>query len=163
MFNENEENEKIQYDARTTNDLRQEADEALRLYAALQGSAMTTKPESGIFEAGMMLRIEVQGSDTPLLVFPEGEVVLGRSDPASGTAPELDLAPYAAYQMGISRRHAIIRRQAGQLHLIDLGSRNGTYINGKKAEPHQPIKIHDGDEMRLGKMLLRLFFRKKGE
>jgi hypothetical protein len=159
MLNENENPN----DGRTTNDLQHEADEALRLYAALQGSMMTTKPESGVFDLGMLLRVEVQGSDTPLHVFPEIEVVLGRSDPASGIAPELDLAPYAAYQMGISRKHAVIRRQSGQLYLIDLGSRNGTYVNSKKAEPHQLVKLHDGDELRLGKMLLHLFFRKKSD
>lgn len=147
---------------RTTNDVRQEAEEALKLYSKLQ-SERDSNPatHTGLFKMGMLLRVEVQGSDTPILLLPKQEMVVGRLDPATGEIPEIDLSPYAAYQMGISRRHAIIRWEDEQLHLIDLGSRNGTYVNGKKAQPHQPFKLRDGDEMRLGKMALKLFFRQK--
>lgn len=147
---------------RTTNDVRSEAEEALRLFAAFQETTRPLdKPQSGVFELGMLLRVEVQGSDAPLLVIPQRETVIGRADPGSSDVPEIDLTRYAAYQMGISRRHAILRWDENQLLLIDLGSRNGTYVNGKKAQPHQPFKLYDGDEMRLGKMLLRIYFRRR--
>lgn len=147
---------------RTTNDVRREAEEALKLYAALQKSDID-KSESGIFDTSMILRVEVQGAENPVLLFPTNEMVLGRLDPASGDVPGLDLSPYAAYQMGISRRHAVIRREMDQLFLVDLGSRNGTFLNGKRLSPHEANKLHDGDEVRLGKMSLRLFFRRKNE
>ncbi len=146
---------------RTTHDLRHEADAALKLYGMMQAGKPDSNPSSGIFELGMMLRVEISGSDVPLLLVPENDIVIGRSDPVSGISPEIDLSPFAAYQMGISRRHAIIRRQGTYLQLVDLGSRNGTYVNGKKAEPHQPVKLHNGDEMRLGKMALRVYFQEK--
>ncbi|MBC8171570.1 MAG: FHA domain-containing protein [Anaerolineae bacterium] len=152
------------FDKRTTNDVRREAEEALRLFAALQDDKPAEKhPASGVFELGMILRIEIQGSDVPLLLLPRRETFIGRVDPGSGDIPELDLSPYAAYQMGVSRRHALIRWEDNQMHVLDLGSRNGTYINGKKAQPHQSLKLHDGDEMRLGKMSLRLYFRRKAD
>lgn len=149
---------------RTTNDVRHEAEEALKLYAAVQNNlGEEVSPQSGIFQIGMLLRVEVQGSSTPLLIIPQQEMVIGRVDPASGDSPALDLSPYAAYQMGISRRHAIIQWDNEQLYILDLGSRNGSYVNGKKVQPHQPFKLRDGDEMRLGKMSLKLFFHHKGE
>ncbi|MCU0497276.1 MAG: FHA domain-containing protein [Anaerolineae bacterium] len=147
---------------RTTNDVRREAEEALKLYAALQKSDIN-KSESGVFDLSMALRVEVQGSESPVVLLPVNELVLGRLDPASGDIPGFDLSPYAAYQMGISRRHAVIRREMDQLFLVDLGSRNGTFLNGKRLSPHESYKLHDGDEIRLGKMSLRLFFRRKNE
>ena len=163
MADENPENEELLGSYRTTTDLRQEAEEALRLYAAQQKNKRSTQEDvdTSRFVEGMLLRVEVQGSETPILVVPKAEIVIGRRDPASGSAPEIDLAPYAAYQMGISRKHAIIRWQNEQLFLHDLGSRNGTYVNGQKASPSQPIQLRDGDEMRLGKMHIRLYFRRK--
>jgi hypothetical protein len=151
-------------DERTTNDVRREAEEAMRLYSAFQHHQEADgRSRSGVFHIGMLLRVEVQGADTPIHIIPKPEMVIGRTDPASGDQPELDLSPYAAYQMGISRRHAVIQWQNEQLHIVDLGSRNGTYVNGKKVQPHQPFKLRDGDEMRLGKMSLKLYFRVKSE
>lgn len=144
---------------RTTNDVRHEVEEALKLFAALQDDKMTTATNHD-FSAGMRLQVEIQGADAPLVLPPFTEILIGRADPATGDAPEIDLAPYAAYQMGISRRHALIRfeEDGDGLYLTDLGSRNGTYINGKKAQPQQPVKLLHGDELRLGKMALRVYF-----
>jgi|GEM_PF-4329584 pSer/pThr/pTyr-binding forkhead associated (FHA) protein len=50
----------------------------------------------------------------------------------------------------ISRRHARIRRD-GDLYLIsDLGSRNGTYINGKRIEPGKDQSLSNMDRIYLG-------------
>lgn len=49
---------------------------------------------------------------------------------------------------GVSRRHAAIRRlREGSLELIDLGSTNGTWVNGARVERHL---LRDGDRIRLG-------------
>jgi len=48
----------------------------------------------------------------------------------------------------ISRRHAIIQAQgAGEFWLVDLGSANGTYVNGRRVT--QPQALHRGDVIRL--------------
>lgn len=119
-------------------------------------------PDSGVFEQHMVLRIEVVGSSAPLVLAPRQENVIGRRDPSGNDTPDLDLTNYAGYQMGISRRHAIIRRQERCLELVDLASRNGTFINGKKLDPDQPHLLRNGDEVRLGKMVMRLFFQAGG-
>jgi pSer/pThr/pTyr-binding forkhead associated (FHA) protein len=146
----------------TTSDVSREAEEALRLYQALQDSTATQlRRTTSLFGKDMKLFVEVHGTNTTLSVVPSGDVVIGRKDSNMVmVAPEIDLAPFAAYQMGVSRQHALIRMENDVLHLYDLGSRNGTYVNAKRALPNQPCKLHDGDEIRLGKMILRIYFRK---
>jgi pSer/pThr/pTyr-binding forkhead associated (FHA) protein len=54
----------------------------------------------------------------------------------------------------ISRRHcAIIRRESGYT-VRDLGSRNGTLVNGEKISSEVPLK--DGDELRVGPLTFRV-------
>jgi len=44
-----------------------------------------------------------------------------------------------------SRRHAQIRREAGRYVLVDLGSKNGTFVNGAPIAGATPLR--DGDEI----------------
>ena len=112
------------------------------------------------FEEGASLRLELEGSPEPILFKPKTETIFGRRDPATGAMPDIDLTPFAGYRMGVSRRHAAIRRSDEQaLDLWDLGSSNGTYLNGQRLSAHRPYRLHDGDELRLGQMMIRVFFQ----
>lgn len=55
----------------------------------------------------------------------------------------------------VSRLHASIERVNGGWVVEDLGSTNGTYVNGERVR--SPKALHDGDELRLGST--RLVFR----
>ncbi len=114
---------------------------------------------SGVFEESMVLRIEIEGGATPILVYPKQEIIFGRRDPTSGGMPDVDLTPYAGYRMGVSRRHAAIRLQDKRLDVSDLGSSNGTFLNGTRLSAHRPYQLRDGDEIRLGQMVMRVFFQ----
>jgi DNA-binding winged helix-turn-helix (wHTH) protein len=70
----------------------------------------------------------------------QGENLLGRTDEATVWID----APT------ISRRHARIVVLAGQATLEDLGSRNGTWLRGKRID--SPCVLRDGDEIRLGRV-----------
>jgi len=50
----------------------------------------------------------------------------------------------------VSKNHIKIQIRDGIATLMDLGSKNGTYINGRKIEQKTPIKLHDGDEIQIG-------------
>jgi hypothetical protein len=114
---------------------------------------------SHVFEDNMVLRIEIEGGTTPILVYPKQEIIFGRRDPTSGGMPDVDLTPYAGYRMGVSRRHAAIRLQDKRLDVSDLGSSNGTFLNGTRLSAHRPYQLRDGDEVRLGQMVMRVFFQ----
>ncbi len=106
------------------------------------------------------LRIEIEGGPEPILIAPKEELIFGRRDPATGAMPDIDLTPYAGYRMGVSRRHAAIRStDANRLDLWDLGSSNGTFLNGQRLNAHRPYPIHDGDRLRLGQMTIRILFQ----
>jgi predicted component of type VI protein secretion system len=115
---------------------------------------------SDVFREGMMLRLEVTGAE-PVLLKPKQELIFGRRDPATGAMPDVDLTPFAGYRMGVSRRHSAIRRntEANKIELWDLGSSNGTFLNGTRLPAHQPHKLRDGDEIRLGQMVMKIYFQ----
>ncbi|PJF40743.1 MAG: FHA domain-containing protein [Chloroflexi bacterium] len=119
-----------------------------------------TPSEFTPFEKDMVLRLEIEGTSTAVIVQPTKEIILGRPDPNTGTKPDIDLTPHAGYRMGVSRRHAAIRLQDKQLNIADLGSSNGTYVNGVRLSAHWPSQINDGDEIRLGQMTFKLQFVK---
>lgn len=89
------------------------------------------------------------------------KLTIGRIDPDTGEAPVVDLNDHKAVEKGVSRRHAaIIRRDTGSLSLVDQDSDNGTFLNGQKLVPNQPRILRDGDEIRLGHLLLYVRFAK---
>lgn len=55
-----------------------------------------------------------------------------------------------------SRHHAIIRWDGYRATITDLGSTNGTQINGRRLEPNQPYPLNVGDRLELGGLEGRL-------
>jgi pSer/pThr/pTyr-binding forkhead associated (FHA) protein len=51
----------------------------------------------------------------------------------------------------VSRNHALLVRRRDGMHIDDLGSLNGTYVNRRRIESH---KLVDGDELQIGKYKL---------
>ena len=54
----------------------------------------------------------------------------------------------------VSRRHCQLFEQKGQLLVKDLGSANGTFVNGRKINEPQPLKA--GDELAVGQVKFRI-------
>jgi FHA domain-containing protein/zinc ribbon protein len=77
---------------------------------------------------------------------------VGRSDVAQNWHPELDLIPFggAAPDLGVSRHQARIQRTGDTFSITDVGSTNGTFVNGKALEYNQPVDLHDGDSVAFG-------------
>lgn len=130
--------------------------------APLMDAAQLNAVESAggsVFSDDMVLRIEIEGGATPMLVYPKQEIILGRRDPNTGTLPDVDMTAYSGYRMGVSRTHASIHLQDKQLNLSDRGSSNGTFLNGTRLVAHRPYQVKDGDEIRLGQMVLKVYFQ----
>ena len=52
-------------------------------------------------------------------------------------------------ESGVSRRHAAIRNDPSGFWIMDLGSRNGTFVNGEQIEG-EGVRLHDMDRIELG-------------
>ncbi len=78
---------------------------------------------------------------------------IGRRDPSQSHFPELDLADYDRGHA--SRRHAVIERRGSQYVLTDVGSVNGTLLNGVRVPAHRPQTLRAGDSVRIGDVEMR--------
>ncbi len=58
-----------------------------------------------------------------------------------------------------SRLHAEIRRRGDSFWISDLGSANGTLINGMRLTSQVQHPLHDGDELQLGRVRIRVAVR----
>ncbi len=96
----------------------------------------------------------MEKGNNPLLIVYEGSLV-GTRCPVSkevitlGRDPECDLF---LSERQISRYHAQVERDAGGYCLRDMGSKNGTFVNGE-AVGVQPYRLHDGDEISLARIV----------
>ena len=87
----------------------------------------------------------------------DGDVIhVGRLDRSAGVFPHIDLEGDGGHSAGVSRRHLRILRQPDGYFVEDLGSINGTFLNRRRLSPGAPAELKDGDELRLGNIVLRV-------
>lgn len=89
------------------------------------------------------------------------EFTMGRISEGQPIMPDIDLSPYQAYAAGVSRLHAVIRRSGETVVFMDLGSANGTFINGNRLIPNTEQMLNHGDILALGKMRIQVLIDKK--
>jgi hypothetical protein len=104
------------------------------------------------------VRLDITNQEPPLTVSLADELIIGRGDARTNYQPDVDLTPYGAYRMGISRRHARFVYADACLYLVDSGSRNGTAINGSTLTPKERYPLHDGDVLRFGNLQVTVHF-----
>jgi hypothetical protein len=104
----------------------------------------------------MVLRILLRETNDLIETHFEDECIIGRA--VENVAPDVDLTSHNAVELGVSRRHVKLTRQSATIMVQDLGSVNGTYLNGQKLMPYQPRVLRNEDELRLGHMTLRISF-----
>lgn len=86
----------------------------------------------------------------PQIIEVADSISLGRTDIDSGIKPTIDLTPHNGGLLGVSRFHAIISLINNQFHIKDMGSTNGTRINGVQIVAYRQIPFKSGDALRLG-------------
>jgi pSer/pThr/pTyr-binding forkhead associated (FHA) protein len=80
----------------------------------------------------------------------EGELILGRIELDLGFTPDVDLTSDAQGAHSVSRRHAKIVAIRGRHLIEDLGSTNGTAVNGRPLNPGQRTPLRPDDHITLG-------------
>jgi hypothetical protein len=83
---------------------------------------------------------------------------LGRSDPMEDIFPEVDLTDDGGKEHGVSREHACIFQRDNAVEVEDMGSTNGTLLNGERLAPYISRSMKDGDQIQMGKLLIEVSF-----
>jgi hypothetical protein len=103
-------------------------------------------------DAALRLKVLSTGRQVQL---PSGEQAhIGRLDAAHGIFPDVDLSLDGGLEGGVSRRHCKIWQEGGDYCVEDLGSANGTFLNGERLTPYLPHSLKDGDDLQLGQVRL---------
>lgn len=90
------------------------------------------------------------GAAVGSLVLPDGKrIPLGEDPVTIGRLPECDVV---LSDPNVSRRHAEVRRRGNDFVVVDLGSTNGTRVNGAGVRER---RLNDGDDIGLGGTVIR--------
>src|SRR4051794_1908384 len=105
----------------------------------------------------MPIVLEIEGQQEAV---PVAEVVtVGRvSDIPDDSKPDVDLSLFNAGDKGVSRKHIKIKRKNILIYVADLGSTNGTMLNGKRLIPNAERLLRNGDELTLGRLKVKVRF-----
>lgn len=104
------------------------------------------------------LSLKIIGQGEIIHISERNEITLGRTSKGQPIIPDIDLGPYNAYESGVSRMHLSLKVGENQAKVTDLGSANGTRINGRKISAHTPHPIKNGDILTLGKLKIQVLF-----
>ncbi len=102
-----------------------------------------------LIESGMILHLSGQN-----------EFTMGRVAEGQPILPDVDLSPYEAYAQGVSRLHAVLKLNNQRVFITDLGSSNGTRVNGQKIMPNVDYPLNHGAVVALGKFKIQVLIRK---
>lgn len=104
----------------------------------------TPAPEPG------KLRVLTPGSDPRLRA---GELLALKPETCLGADPNNDIVLGDRY---VSARHACLRWDGASWLLEDLDSRNGTFIDHRRCQPHLPQYVRPGALIKMGDMTFKL-------
>ena len=104
----------------------------------------------GVFLVAGEAREATGGGAVGSVVLPDGERITVGDDPLTiGRMADCDVV---LTDDSVSRRHAELRRQGSEIFVVDLGSTNGTRVNGTGIRER---RLTDGDEITVGATSLR--------
>jgi|SRR5436305_1654651 len=115
----------------------------------------TQSPVPTAAPSGLQARLIVEADNQEFDLSGKDNITLGREDAVSNIYPDVDLTPHGGEEGGVSRLHARIFVDNGQYLLEDENSTNFTFLNRQRLAAKMPTQLHDNDEVRLGRVLLR--------
>jgi pSer/pThr/pTyr-binding forkhead associated (FHA) protein len=119
-------------------------------------------PQTGVIRTPQTLRegtlFELTFDSGSLRIAARDKLILGRVVDGDLQRVDIDLAPFGAFQQGVSRRHALLRLHSGALYIQDSSSTNGTRINGAKLDPEREYLLREGDELEFGRIRAAIRF-----
>jgi hypothetical protein len=119
----------------------------------------TPRTDPATTPANSWISLHLMDSGKILPLASRNEFTLGRLSEGQPIMPDIDLTPYQAYASGVSRLHAVVKRDSDRVLVMDLGSSNGTYVNGRRINPHVEESLNHGDILALGKLKIQVLLR----
>lgn len=92
----------------------------------------------------------------PALYFPVvyDEILIGRTDPASNSYPDLDVTPFDP-ELAISRKHSYLYREGDKYYIYPI-SNSGTQVNQEMVDIGVKKLLKEGDVVILsGRLAIR--------
>jgi hypothetical protein len=117
-----------------------------------------TSPLPQVQDVKVTLHLVDHGNDLPLAG--RTEYTLGRVAEGQPILPDVDLSMFDAYSKGVSRLHSSLKINNQRVTVVDLGSSNGTRVNGQKIAPNVDYPINNGDIISLGKMKIQVLIHR---
>ncbi len=102
--------------------------------------------------------LHIEGAAEPVPLTGGRQTILGRESADDLEPPDLDLTAYGAREKGVSRAHAAIYRRKDKVTIVDMGSANGTYLNGQQLKAGHPYLVRNRDEIHLGQLAIEARF-----
>jgi hypothetical protein len=122
---------------------------------AVTAPPVVAAPAMSSAPAALSARLIVEADNQEFDLSGKDIVVIGREDAVSNIFPDVDLTPHGGEEGGVSRMHARIFVENSQYMLEDENSTNFTFLNRQKLTAKTPMALHDNDEIKLGRVLLR--------
>jgi pSer/pThr/pTyr-binding forkhead associated (FHA) protein len=111
-------------------------------------------------EEGSLVSLHLVESGQVIHLKGRTEFTLGRVSEGQPIPPDIDLSAFNAYAQGVSRLHVALKIVNQGVVVTDLGSSNGTRVNGQKIVPHVDYPINHGDILAVGKLKIQVLIHK---
>ena len=128
---------------------------AANVAPAVTEQPVAAAPVAPSAPATLNARLIVEADNQEFDLSGKDNVIIGREDAVSNIFPDVDLTPHGGEEGGVSRMHARIFVENSQYLLEDENSTNFTFLNRQKLTAKTPMPLHDNDEIKLGRVLLR--------
>jgi pSer/pThr/pTyr-binding forkhead associated (FHA) protein len=120
----------------------------------LPGTSPIQPNMTSTLRARIMVHVIENGKLIP--VPDKTKFTVGRASDGQPITPDVDLGEFNAFDNGVSRLHMVVRLTGEKLTIMDLGSSNGTFINGVRIPINMEEPISSGDIIALGKFRIQI-------
>lgn len=131
----------------------------LRPYDTVMQEAITqSKPIDEALPRPWRVALSTLTQGVTLIFDLSDTVILGRTPNKLEETRQIDLSPFNALDLGVSRQHAFLKLEKNRVYLIDNHSTNGVFLNNEALRPGIEYPVRHGDRIKLGGMSLRISF-----
>lgn len=146
----------VMQDNLTTQQIKKTPSDVLTPQAGPQPPIPNIEPE----DADSVVSLHLVDTGQVIHLTGRTEFTLGRISEGQPILPDIDLSPFEAYAQGVSRLHVALKIINQGVVVTDLGSSNGTRVNGQKIVPHVDYPVNHGDIIAIGKLKIQVLIHK---